>query len=300
GILGDGKTAVIEMAAASGIELIAPEERNPLITTTFGTGVLLKAALDAGFTQIIIGIGGSATNDGGSGMAQALGFGLFDKDGQPLNLGGGSLSALHSIDCSNVHPQLLEAKITVACDVRNPLLGSSGATYVYGPQKGATPQMLETLEKNMVHFSRILHQEMKINVSEIPGAGAAGGLGAGLMAFCKAEMISGFELVSELTNLEKHISQASLIFTAEGKIDAQTAYGKTISGVARLAKNHQVPVIALAGMVTDDLTELYKQGVTSIFAIGNQPMSLEESKARASELLANTTEQIMRMVTASG
>jgi glycerate kinase len=300
GILGDGKTAVIEMAAASGIELIASEERNPLITTTFGTGVLLKAALDAGFTQIIIGIGGSATNDGGSGMAQALGFGLFDEDGQPLNLGGGSLCALHSIDWSNVHPKLQEAKITVACDVRNPLLGPSGATYVYGPQKGATPQMLETLEKSMVHFSRILQQEMKINVSEIPGAGAAGGLGAGLMAFCKAEMISGFELVSELTNLEKHISQASLVFTAEGKIDAQTAFGKTISGVGQLAKRYKVPVIALAGMVTDDLTELYKQGVTSVFAIGNRPMSLEESKARARELLSNTTAQIMRIVTASG
>jgi glycerate kinase len=300
GILGDGKTAVIEMAAASGIELIASEERNPLITTTFGTGVLLKAALDAGFTQIIIGIGGSATNDGGTGMAQALGFGLFDEDGQPLNLGGGSLCALHSIDWSNVHPKLQEAKITVACDVRNPLLGPSGATYVYGPQKGATPQMLETLEKSMVHFSRILQQEMKINVSEIPGAGAAGGLGAGLMAFCKAEMISGFELVSELTNLEKHISQASLVFTAEGKIDAQTAFGKTISGVGQLAKRYKVPVIALAGMVTDDLTELYKQGVTSVFAIGNRPMSLEESKARARELLSNTTAQIMRIVTASG
>ncbi|MDP2888772.1 MAG: glycerate kinase [Bacteroidota bacterium] len=300
GILGDGKTAVIEMAAASGIELLEPEERNPLITTTFGTGLLLKAALDAGFTQIIIGIGGSATNDGGTGMAQALGFGLFDEDGQPLNLGGGSLCALHSIDCSNVHPKLQEAKITVACDVRNPLLGSSGATYVYGPQKGATPQMLETLERNMVHFSRILQQEMKINVSEIPGAGAAGGLGAGLMAFCKTKMISGFELVSELTNLEKHISQASLVFTAEGKIDAQTAFGKTISGVGQLAKRHKVTAIALAGMITDDLTELYKQGITSVFAIGNQPMSLEESKAQASELLANTTEQIMRIVTASG
>lgn len=300
GILGDGKTAVIEMAAASGIELLAAEERNPLITTTFGTGLLIKTALDEGFTQIIIGIGGSATNDGGAGMAQALGFGLFDIDGQPLHFGGGSLSALHSIDCSNVHPQLLEAKITVACDVRNPLLGPSGATYVYGPQKGATPQMLETLEKNMVHFSRILQQEMKINVSEIPGAGAAGGLGAGLMAFCKAEMISGFELVSNLTNLEKHISQASLVITAEGKIDSQTAFGKTISGVARLAKNHQVPVIALAGIVTDDLTELYAQGVTSIFAIGNQPMSIKESKNRATELLADAAEQIMRMVTAFG
>jgi glycerate kinase len=299
GILGNRKTAVIEMAAASGIELLLPEERNPLITSTFGTGLLIKAALDAGFTEIIIGIGGSATNDGGAGMAQALGFELLDKNGNPIKFGGGFLGNLHTIDSSNVHPLLGKAKITVACDVRNPLLGTSGATTIYGPQKGATPEMLETLEKNMAHFSQILQQELGTDVSEIPGAGAAGGLGAGLMAFCNAKMISGFELVSELTNLEKHISQASLVFTAEGKIDAQTAFGKTVSGVARLAKKHQVPAIALAGIVTDNLTELYEQGITSFFAIGDQPMSIEESKARASELLADTAEQIMRLANSS-
>lgn len=298
GILGDGKTAVIEMAAASGIELLAPEVHNPLITSTFGTGLLIKAALDAGFTQIIIGIGGSATNDGGAGMAQALGFQLLDKNREPIGYGGAFLSNLHSIDCSNVHPLLGKAKITVACDVQNPLLGHSGATYIYGPQKGATPEMLETLEENMVYFSRILCQELGIDVSEIPGAGAAGGLGAGLMAFCKAEMVSGFELVSKLTNLEKHISDVSLVFTAEGKIDSQTAFGKTVSGVAQIGKKHHVPVIALAGIVTDNLTELYELGITAVFAIGNQPMSLEESKARASELLADASEQIMRMVIA--
>jgi len=300
GVLGDGKTVVIEMAAASGIELLAPEERNPLITSTFGTGLLIKAALDAGFTEIIIGIGGSATNDGGAGMAQALGFGLFDQAGLPLNFGGGSLNKLHTIDCSKVHPILGKAKITIACDVQNPLLGPSGATTIYGPQKGATPEMLDALEENMTHFSRILYQELGINVSEIPGAGAAGGLGAGLMAFCNAEMASGFELVSKLTNLEKHIREASLVFTAEGKIDSQTAFGKTVSGVAQLGKKHQVPVIALAGIVTDDLTELYEQGITAVFAIGNQPMSLQESKARATELLADTSEQIMRTVLAFG
>ncbi|MBW8333216.1 MAG: glycerate kinase [Prolixibacteraceae bacterium] len=298
GILGDGKTAVIEMAAASGIELLAPEERNPLITTTFGTGLLIKAALDAGFSQIIIGIGGSATNDGGAGMAQALGIKFQDKNGNPIGLGGGSLGELFTIDDSEVHPKLQNTKITVACDVRNPLFGTSGATYIYGPQKGATPEMLEILESNLIRYSEILQQKLGMNISEIPGAGAAGGLGAGLMAFCKAELVPGFELISKLTNLEKHIGQASLVFTAEGKIDSQTAFGKTISGVARLAKKYQVPVIALAGTVTDNLTELYSQGVTSIFAIGNQPMSLEESKARAAELLANTAAQIMRTVRA--
>ena len=300
GILGDGKTAVIEMAAASGIELLAHTERNPLITSTFGAGLLIKAALDTGFTQLIVGIGGSATNDGGAGMAQALGFGLFDHDGLPLNPGGGALVNLHSIDSSKVHPLLLKAKITVACDVRNPLVGPTGATAVYGPQKGATPEMLITLERNMIHYASILDQELGIDVSKLTGAGSAGGLGAGLMAFCNAEMVSGFELISQLTNLEQHISEASMVFTAEGKIDSQTAFGKTVSGVARMAKRYPVPVIALAGMVDGGLTDLYEQGITAVFAIGNQPMSLEESKVRASELLTNTAEQVMRMVKGVG
>ncbi|HAQ20424.1 MAG TPA: glycerate kinase [Prolixibacteraceae bacterium] len=296
GILGYGKTAVIEMAAASGLELLAPNERNPLITTTYGTGLLLKAALEAGFTRIILGIGGSATNDGGAGMAQALGFKLLDKNNNPIGLGGSSLGKLHTIDRSNVHPLLQSVKITVACDVSNPLLGASGATRVYGPQKGATPEMLETLEANMSHFARILHKEFGNDISYIPGAGAAGGLGAGLMVFCQAEIVSGFELISKLTHLEDQISKASLVFTAEGKIDSQTAFGKTIIGVAKLAKKHSVPVIALAGIVCDDLTELYGQGITSVFAIGDQPMSLEESKSRAAEMLAATSERVMRII----
>ena len=296
GILGDGNTAVIEMASASGIELLASTERNPLITSTFGTGLLIKAVLDAGFTNLIIGIGGSATNDGGAGMAQALGFGLYDCNGMSIEAGGGSLGNLHSIDPSKVHPLLHKAKITLACDVRNPLLGPTGATAIYGPQKGATPEMLVTLERSMTHYANMLHQKLGIDVSELSGAGAAGGLGAGLMAFCKAELVSGFELISQLTNLEEHIAEAFLVFTAEGKIDSQTAFGKTVSGVAQLAKRYKVPIIALAGRVEGGLNELYEQGLTAAFAIGNQPMSLEESKARASELLADTSEQIMRTV----
>lgn len=296
GILGDGKTAVIEMAATSGIELISNDERNPLITTTYGTGLLLKAALDAGYSNIILGIGGSATNDGGAGMAQALGFGLHDKNGNSIGPGGGCLDELHSVTHSEVHRLLSEATITVACDVQNPLLGPSGATSVYGPQKGATPEMLEELEKNMTHFSEILQQEFKMNFADIPGSGAAGGLAAGLMAFCNAQLGSGFDLVAKLTHLEDYIGQASLIFTGEGKIDSQTAFGKTISGVAKLAKKKQVPVIALGGRIDNDLTELYNQGVTSVFAIGDKPMSLEESKANAYQLLMATSEQIMRLV----
>lgn len=295
GILGDGKTAVIEMAAASGIELLSSEERNPLVTSTYGTGLLLKAVMDAGFTDIIIGIGGSATNDGGAGMAQALGFELRDKDGNEIGFGGGSLAQLYTIESSGAHPQLRKTRITVACDVTNPLLGTSGATQIYGPQKGATPEMMASLECNLAHFSGILQQKFNADFSLTPGAGAAGGLGAGLLAFCNAEISSGFELISKLTHLEKHIEHADLVFTAEGKIDSQTASGKTVSGVARLGQKYRVPVVALAGIVKDELEELYKQGITSVFSIANQPMCIEESKARAAQLLAATSEQIMRL-----
>jgi glycerate kinase len=295
GVLGDGKTAVIEMAAASGIELLAPEERNPLITSTFGTGLLLKTAMEAGFTEIILGIGGSATNDGGAGMAQAVGFRLLDGNGNPIGLGGGCLGELRRIDGSNAHPMLRKVKIRVACDVQNPLLGPSGASRVFGPQKGATPEMVEILEKNMAHFAQILIQELELNLASIPGAGAAGGLGAGLMAFCKAKTTSGFDLVSKLTHLEEKIKKASIAFTGEGKIDRQTAFGKTISGVAKLGKKHQVPVIAFAGIAADDLTELYNLGVTSVFTISEKPITIEESKNRAAELLANTAERVARL-----
>ncbi|MBA4408343.1 MAG: glycerate kinase [Bacteroidota bacterium] len=296
GILGEGKTVVIEMAAASGIEFLSQEELNPLIASTYGTGLLLKAAMEAGFTDIIMAIGGSATNDGGAGMAQALGFKLLDKSNNPIVPGGGSLGELHTIDRSNVRPLLNKVRITIACDVRNPLLGPSGATRVYGPQKGATPEMLHQLESNLAHFARILDREFGTDWSDLPGSGAAGGLGFGLLNFCQAEIVPGFGLISQITHLEEHIRKASLVFTGEGKIDAQTIFGKTISGIGKLAKKYQVPVIALCGKMEDDLNELYNQGVTSVFAIGDKPMSLTESKERASELLEATTERIMRII----
>lgn len=296
GVLGDGQTAVIEMAAASGIELLTSKERNPLLTSTYGTGLLIKSALEAGYTKIIVAIGGSATNDGGVGMAKALGVEFYDSNNEPLSLGGGYLSRLHSIDISSIHPLLTKAEITVACDVRNPLLGPSGATYTFGPQKGATPEMLITLEEGMQHYATILQNKFNQDVSTKEGAGAAGGLGAALMTFCKARMIPGFELICKLTHLEEYISQADLVFTAEGKIDSQTAFGKTISGVARLARKHDKPAIALAAIVSDDLTQLYQQGITATFSIANGPITLEESKARAFSLLSNKTEQIMRII----
>jgi len=296
GILGDGKTAIIEMAAASGIEQLIVDERNPLITSTFGTGLLIKAVLDAGYTNIIVGIGGSATNDGGSGMAQALGFKLLDEAGDSIGFGGNSLHKLRRIDFSKVHPLLASAKITVACDVQNTLTGPHGATRVFGPQKGATPEMIEVLETGIIHYSKVLQQELGIDYSIVPGSGAAGGLGAGLMAFCDAKMRSGFELVAELTMLEKHISQAELVFTGEGKIDAQSAYGKTIRGIASLCKKHEVPLIAFAGMVSGELEELYRNGLTAAFSIANQPISLHESKKQAASLITGATEQVMRLI----
>ena len=296
GVLGNGKTAVIEMAGASGIELLSPEERNPLVASTYGTGLLLKAALDAGYAEIIIGIGGSATNDGGAGMAQALGFKLLDENGVQIGLGGGTLQNLSQIDCSGIHPYLLSAKITVASDVQNPLIGCSGATWVYGPQKGANPEMNEILEKGMGHYAEILKKTFNVDYSYIPGAGAAGGLGAGLMAFCKAQIRPGFELIAELTKLEQQINEANLVITGEGRIDEQTVYGKTISGIVQLCKKHHVPLIALAGMVSGDLNLLYKQGLTAAFAISNRPMTLEESKNNAAELLSSTSEQLLRLI----
>ena len=296
GVLGDGKTAVIEMAAASGIELLAPEERNPLVTSTYGAGLLLKSAMEAGFEEIILGIGGSATNDGGAGMAQALGFRLLDKNDNPIGPGGGSLNQLNRIERANAHPMLQKTKITVACDVQNPLLGIAGATRVYGPQKGASAEMIEALEQNMSVFANVILRETGTNFSAVSGAGAAGGLGFGLMAFCMAKIRPGFELIGELTNLEKLISEADLVFTGEGRIDSQTAFGKTISGVAQLGKKNDVPVVALAGILSGNLEPLYCNGLTSAFAIANRPMSIEESKANAAELLARASEQVVRIM----
>lgn len=297
GVLGNGTTAVIEMAAASGIELIEPGERNPMVASTFGTGLLIKEALERGFTDIIIGIGGSATNDGGMGMAKALGYKFQDKNGNEIGNGGGELSQLAKIDASGVNPLLSKARMIAACDVTNPLCGPNGASAVFGPQKGATPEMVEILDQNLKNLAHRMEADLGKSVAETPGAGAAGGLGAGLLAFAAATLTPGFEMVKEITWLEEQIKTADLIFTAEGKIEFQTQFGKTPFGVAQIASKYKVPVIALAGMIGEGAEVLLEKGITAYFALADKPMTLEESKANAAQLLEKTTAQIMRVIT---
>lgn len=294
GVLGDGKTAILEMAAASGIEHIKPEERNPLFTSTFGTGLLLKEIIESGFTDIIIGIGGSATNDGGAGMAQALGFDLLDKNGNRIKKGGASLINLDSISVKNVIAGLKNVSITIACDVENTLLGEFGATKVYAKQKGASPEMIDLLEAGIQKFSDVIENKFGQKFSEIKGSGAAGGLGAGLMAFCNAKINSGFELLCNVSNLENLIKNSDLVFTGEGKIDSQTASGKTISKIAEICKKHDKPLIAIAGIIEPEINKLYQIGLSSAFSITDKPMNITESKENSKVLIANTTERIMR------
>ncbi len=294
GILGDGNTAVIEMAAASGLELLKENEKNPWATTTFGTGQLIKAALNAGCKKIITGIGGSATNDGGTGMARALGAVFLDRNGYEIGHGGGPLENLAEIRIDGLDKRIRECDFLVASDVQNPLCGKQGASRVYGPQKGATAGMADRLDKNLLRYGRKLEGIFKREIIDLPGAGAAGGLGAGLVAFLNAALRPGFDIVNELTGLEEKIKNAGLVITGEGKLDEQTRYGKTPSGVADLAKKYNKPVIGIAGSLGEGYDELYHHGFTAIFSIMDKPMPLEEALANAPDLLQNTTEAIFR------
>ncbi len=300
GILGDGETAVIEMAAASGLMLIPPERRNPWITTTYGTGELIKAALEHGCRRIIIGIGGSATNDAGAGMAQALGIGLLDEDGNQIGFGGGELSRLCRIDMSGLDTRAMEAEFIVACDVDNPLTGEKGAAYVYAPQKGATPDMVPKLDANLRHFAKVVREQLGVDVEHVPGAGAAGGLGAGLMAFLGAKLRPGTEIVFELVRLEERMRDADLVITGEGQIDSQTAFGKTPVGVAKLAKRYGKPVIAVAGAIGDGAEIVHAHGIDAVFSIVNRPMTLEEAMGDVVHLLTSFGEQLGRLILALG
>lgn len=296
GILVDKKTAVIEMAKANGIELLAEEKRNPLVTSTYGTGEMIQAALDQGVKTIIIGIGGSVTNDGGAGMAQALGVRFFDSENRELPMGGGALASLSRIDTTELDPRIKETEIIIASDVTNPLTGPKGASVVFGPQKGATPAMVEELDKALAHYAEVIERDLGLEIKEQPGAGAAGGLGAGLLAFTEAKMQSGIELVIELTHLEEKIVRADYVFTGEGGMDFQTKFGKAPYGVVKIAQKHQKPVFACAGYIGEQVEVLYDEGMTAIFGILAKAGSLEEALKSGEANLERTVENIARIL----
>jgi glycerate 2-kinase len=296
GLLGNGQTAVIEMASTSGIELIKKEKRDPSITTSFGTGELIKHAMGQGVKNILIGIGGSATNDGGVGMLQALGVSFKDKEGNELPYGGGSLGRLHSIDLSGIDKRIYSTKIEVACDVTNPLIGKNGASYIFGPQKGATSEVVEELERNLTHYAQMIKTELGIDIATVEGAGAAGGLGAGLLAFLNAELKKGINLVIEHTNLKERMIGASYVFTGEGSIDGQTVYGKTPFGVASTARELNIPVVAFAGKIGKGSDVLYDYGFTAIVGILRDLTSLEESLKMGQVNLENAVENVCRLI----
>jgi glycerate kinase len=296
GITGDGKTAVIEMAAASGLELLSPEERDPWITSTFGTGQLILDALDRGCRKIMLGIGGSATNDCGAGMAEALGVKFSGKFGHLTVRGGGALGEVETVHMEGLDSRIAQTEIVVACDVNNPLTGPQGASAIYGPQKGADTAMVEKLDRNLVHFARVIEKQLGKEISGVPGSGAAGGLGAGLMAFLEARLMKGVQMIAEVVGLEKKIRQADLVITGEGKMDAQTRFGKTPFGVAQLAKKHALPVIGVAGILQEDAGVLYQEGFDLLLSIQEKPGTLSDAISDAESLLERTGEKIARMI----
>jgi glycerate kinase len=281
GLSGDGQTAVIEMAAASGLMLLDPPRRNPLLTTTYGVGELIRAALDQGARRFIVGIGGSATNDGGAGMAQALGVRLLDRDGRDLGFGGTHLDKLTRIDMTGLDARLQDCVIEVACDVDNPLIGPKGASAIFGPQKGATPEMVHQLDDNLAHYAAQIRAELGISVAELPGAGAAGGLGAAMHAFLRADLRPGVEIVMNAVGLDGAVADADLVITGEGRIDSQTVHGKTPIGVARIAKRHGKPVVGIAGCLSADADVVHDYGIDAIFSVIYQACTVEQALADA-------------------
>lgn len=294
GLIDDGRTAVLEMAAASGLSLLRPAELDALHATTLGTGDLIRAALDAGARELIIGIGGSATTDGGAGMAQALGVRLLDSEGRELLPGGETLANLARIDMRDIDPRIRGVQVLAACDVRNPLCGPQGAAAVYGPQKGATPAMVQILDDGLRHLAEVIARDLHCDVLNVAGTGAAGGLGAGLMAFLGAELRPGFPLIATAARLEERLRGADLVLTGEGQIDRQTPFGKTVAGVAGFASRAGVPVIALAGGLGDGYERVLEAGVSAVFSIVPGPISLEEAEEHAAEYLAERTESVLR------
>ena len=295
GILGDNRTAIIEMAEASGLLLVPLKKRNPMKTTTYGTGELIKCALKKGCKKLIIGIGGSATVDGGAGMAQALGAKLIDKRDKEIGFGGGGLSNLFKIDTSSMDKRIKSCDFEVACDVDNPLWGTKGAAHVYGPQKGATKAQIPKLNMSLSHFAGIIRRDIGVNVENLAGAGAAGGLGAGLVAFLGAHLKSGIELVINASNIENYIKDVDLVITGEGKIDGQTIFGKTPIGVAKLAKKYGKPVIGICGVVDEGYEKVYENGIDAIITEFNSSLTTQEQISQCKRLIQQITANAMRL-----
>ena len=296
GLINDGTCAVIEMAQASGLELLPPEKRNPLVTTTYGTGQLIKDALDRGVKKLIIGLGGSATNDGGAGMVQALGVKLLDQEGQALPFGGGALGRLAKLDASEIDPRLRTAEVLLASDVTNPLTGENGASRVFGRQKGATPEMIVQLDQNLAHYAAVIRESIGRDVEHEPGAGAAGGLGAGLMAFTNCQTQPGAQIVIAENHLEEQLADADFVFTGEGGADFQTKFGKTPYAVAQVARKRGIPVYTVAGSLGEGIDSLYDAGFDAIFGILDTVCSLPDALKHGPANVARTCENIARVI----
>jgi glycerate kinase len=295
GVMGDGETAVIEMALASGLALIPDNRRDPRHATTCGTGELMRAALEDGYRRVIVGLGGSATNDGGAGMASALGARFLDAGGDQLPPGGAALANLAHVDTSALHPDMSATTIIGATDVTNPLCGETGASAIFGPQKGATPEMVSELDGCLANLARVVRSDLGIDVLHTPGSGAAGGLGAGLIAFAGAELRSGIDMVCDVLDFDRHAREADLIITGEGRADRSTAFDKAPVGIARRARQFGVPTILVAGSLGPGYETLYGHGIDAVLPIAEEPADLDSSLRRGSELLQRAAERAIRL-----
>lgn len=288
--------AIVEMAASSGITLLSEDERNPLYTTSYGLGEMIREALDRPEVKsILVGIGGSATNDGGIGMAQALGLRALDQNQKEIPWGGRHIGKIASFDVKKMHPRLKEVPIRVMCDVTNSLCGKQGATYVYGPQKGATPEMLTVLDHNLSIMAEVIRRDLGIDVLQLPGGGAAGGVGAALYAFCQAKLQPGIHLLLDLYQFEEVVQEVDLVITGEGKTDHQTRFGKAITGIAQRAKRFRKPVVCISGALEYPLDELYSLGMDAFFSCSPKPISASEAITHAYSNLVHTAENVIRL-----
>lgn len=296
GLSGDGKTAIIEMAAASGLHLVLPEKRNPLITTSYGTGELMKQALDLGVEKLILGIGGSATNDGGVGMLQALGMQFLDAQGKQIDFGGAQLANLAKIDAKRLDPRLQNVHIEVACDVNNPLCGERGASAIFAPQKGATTEMVQQLDRALAHFAEIAKRDCDKDICDHPGAGAAGGMGGGLLLLPQVQLKAGVQIVLDQLNLAHYVQDADYVITGEGRMDAQSIMGKTPIGVARTAKQFNKPVIAIVGCLREDYDVVFAHGIDAVFPIIRQLGTLPDTLKQGEQNLISAAQNVARVL----